>query len=132
VKTGFARIELTLEKLTENNDKLQTDISEMRNEIIKGLIEANKQLQEKVEKLEKKIKKSQESLKTDIESNNQYVRRNNIEISGIPNEVKDEDLECKVIDILHKADVEVANNDVEACHRLPGTGLSTVRTLKNA
>lgn len=54
-----------------------------------------------------------------MECNNQYGRRNNVEISGIPNNVADSELEKKVIDIYKKLDVEIVENDIEACHRLP-------------
>ncbi len=49
----------------------------------------------------------------------QYGRRNNIEINGIPNDVKDSSLEGKVVDILTKVGVDVSSDDIEACHRLP-------------
>ena len=39
----------------------------------------------------------------------QYSRRNNVEISGISNEVSDENLEEKVIDICKKVSRMIAN-----------------------
>ena len=58
---------------------------------------------------------------TSVESNNQYVRRNNIEISGVPNDILDDELEDNVVDILSKIDVKIKRRDIEACHRLPPT-----------
>ena len=48
----------------------------------------------------------------------QYSRRNSVEISGISNEVSDENLEKKVIDICKESGSELNPYDIEACHRL--------------
>ena len=48
----------------------------------------------------------------------QYSRRNNVKISGISNEVSDEDLEEKVIGIYKESGIDLNPYDVEACHRL--------------
>ena len=48
----------------------------------------------------------------------QYIRRNNIEIAGIPDTVKQQDLENKVIEIAKAVDIEITPNEIEACHRL--------------
>ena len=74
------------EKMEEKLTKISDDIAEMRNQIIKNLVEENKKLQEKVKNLEEKVNK----MGVSNESTNQYGRRNNIEISGIPEYVKDE------------------------------------------
>ena len=49
----------------------------------------------------------------------QYSRRNNVEISGISNEVSDKNLEKKVIDICKESGIDLNPCDIEACHRLP-------------
>ena len=49
----------------------------------------------------------------------QYSRRNNVEISGIPHEILDNNLEDKVIDICKDAGIEIGHMDIEGCHRLP-------------
>ena len=56
----------------------------------------------------------------EIQNNNvdQYSRRNNVEISGIPQSVSDNQLEEKVVDILKAIDVNNTTNEIEACHRL--------------
>ena len=46
-------------------------------------------------------------------STKQYGRRNNLEFSGIPNFVKDEDLEETVKDILEKIEVKAKKRDIE-------------------
>ena len=49
----------------------------------------------------------------------QYSRRNNVEISGIPHEILDNNLEDQVIDIYKDAGIEIGHMDIEGCHRLP-------------
>ena len=48
----------------------------------------------------------------------QYGRRNNIVISGIPDDVADDDLEDVVTSIMQDVDVIVRNSDIEPCHRI--------------
>ena len=55
----------------------------------------------------------------------QYSRRNNVEISGISNEVSDENLEKKVIDICKESGISLNLYDIEACHRLPSGRVNT-------
>ena len=45
----------------------------------------------------------------------QYRRRNNVEISGISNEVSDENVEGKVVE----TGIDFKLFDIEGCHRLP-------------
>ena len=55
----------------------------------------------------------------------QYSRRNNVEISGISNEVSDETLEKKVIDICKESGIDLNPYDIESCHRLPSGRVNT-------
>ena len=55
----------------------------------------------------------------------QYSRRNDVEISGISNEVSDENLEKKVIDICKESGIDLNPYDIEACHRLPSGRVNT-------
>ena len=55
----------------------------------------------------------------------QYSRGNNVEISGISNEVSDENLEKKVLDICKESGIDLNPYDIEACHRLPSGRVST-------
>ena len=108
---------------------MHNDLSEMQKSIIDTLVDENEKLQEKVKKLEKRLRDVEDdvdenidtinNLKVKVESCNQYGRRNNIEISGVPNAVADDDLEGKVVQILNEINVPVSVNDIEACHRLP-------------
>ena len=51
----------------------------------------------------------------------QYRRRNNVEISGISNEVSDENLEGKVVE----TGIDFKWFDIEGCHRLPPGCINT-------
>ena len=46
----------------------------------------------------------------------QYGRRNDLEITGISNEIEDVDLEGNVIEILDKIEINISSKDIEACH----------------
>ena len=64
------------------------------------------------------MKKKVISLEENSNSLEQHGRRNNLEITGIPDDVDDQKLEKKVIEILDKINVNVSSKDVEACHRI--------------
>ena len=70
----------------------------------------------------KKINTLLEKRKTELEKSQakaeQCSRRNNVEISGIPHEILDNNLEGKVIDICKDAGIEIGHMDIEGCHRL--------------
>lgn len=117
MRESFSNVENSLSEINQNNKKITSDIEEMKNQIIKNLVEQNKDLQNKVKSLEHEL----ENQKNNIEANNQYHRRNNMEIAGIPNDVDDEVLEEKVIQVLQEIEVNVEKTDIEACHRLPAS-----------
>jgi len=68
MKEGFDKIDNSLQSVTETNTKINEDISHMRNEIIKNLVENDRKLQKNVDLLENKFC----SLKENLECNNQY------------------------------------------------------------
>ena len=45
-------------------------------------------------------------------------KRNNVEISGFANDVSDENIEKKVIDICKESGIDLNPYDTEACRRL--------------
>ena len=49
----------------------------------------------------------------------QYSRHNKIELSGIPNDIPEDNLEKVVIDICHNCDLEIEPTDIDDCHCLP-------------
>ena len=68
----------------------------------------NKKLEERIISLEKDQAKSE-----------QCSRRNKIELSGIPNDIPEDNLEKVVIDICHDSGLEIEPKDIEGCHHLP-------------
>ena len=62
---------------------------------------------------------------------NQYGRLENIEISGIPTNVGDDNLEEKVQKVLKKIDVDVKRGDMAACHRLGKAKKTTIVRFTN-
>ena len=79
---------------------------------IKDLQVENQRLRMKVNNLENKV------ISLEINGNHlkQYGRRNDLEITGIPDDVSDENLEEKVIQVLSEIQVSVSSSDIEACH----------------
>ena len=49
----------------------------------------------------------------------QYSWRNNIELAGIPNSIRDNVLEETIINICKENGIDISPMDIEACHRLP-------------
>ena len=83
----------------ESNEKLSTQFIVVK--------KVNTFLERRVTELEKSQAKVE-----------QYGRRNNVEITGIPHEVLDNNLESKVIDICKDAGIEIGHIDIEGCHQL--------------
>ena len=48
----------------------------------------------------------------------QYSWRNNVELAGIPNSIRDNDLEETVINICKEHEIDISPIDTEVCHRL--------------
>ena len=94
------RLTESMNQIVAENKKLQSDTVIMKN--------VNRKLEEKIVYLEKNQAKGE-----------QYSHRNNIEISGIPNIIPDEDLENTIISICKDSGVEIDPKDIEGCHRLP-------------
>ena len=78
-------------------------ISKVKDSIIEALREENIKLQTKCENLEAKVFESQKvSSKQD-----QYSRRNNLKIHSIPAEMKDDQVEEKVIDVFSQLNISL-------------------------
>ena len=101
-------------KLISRFDGLDKEILNLKDIIIKNLEVENQYLRKKISALESKFI----SLERDHNSLEQYGQRNNIEISEFLDSFPDQNLEQKVIEILHEIDVSVLPNDIEACHCL--------------
>ena len=98
--------------MTPRFDGLNHELLNLKDVIIKNLQVENERLRKKINFLENKIL----TLESEHNSLEQYGRRNNIEITGIPDSVPDQNLEEKVVDILNKITVNVSPKDIETCH----------------
>ena len=94
-------------KLTEAIDQISLENSKLRSELVITQ-NVNTMLEEKIINLEKNQANGE-----------QYSKRNNVELSGIPNRIPDEDLDYIVINICKESEIDVEVRDIEQCHRLP-------------
>ena len=99
----------------------------MKDVIIKRLQDENVILRDRCSKLEPKL------VEFECSTNNleQYDRRNNTIISRIPDSVDNNQLEVSVTEILTDINVNVASNDIEACHRIgkKDTRIGSTKTI---
>ena len=96
-----------MEKLTESLNQVTATNEELTSELV-IVKNVNVDLGNRVTNLEKLQAKAE-----------QYNRRNNVEISGIPNEIPDEGLENNAIMICKNSNIIINPADIEGCHRLP-------------
>ena len=113
------------------NDENYTNTSKSESILICDII---KRL-EKIEKENKYLKKEVNdlynyadecddkiySLEKQVNQIDQYIRRENITISGLPDNLPTEILEENVIKVLDSINVSVSSKDIVACHRLEKT-----------
>ena len=84
--------------MTSRFDGLDTKLLNLKDVIIKNLQIENERLRKKVNVLENNVS----TIESEHNSLEQYGRRNNIEITGIPDNVPNQILEEKIVDILNK------------------------------
>ena len=117
---GKVTADATIKKLCDEISQLPTSVNNLmtkNGKISSQLMVAsnvNTLLVTRVTELEKQQAKME-----------QYSRRNNVEISGISNEVSDKNLEKKVIDIWKESGIDLNPYDIEACQRLPSGRVNT-------
>ena len=101
-------------KILSRFDGLDKELLNLKDVIIKDLQVENQRLRMKVNNIENKV------MSLEINGNHleQYRRRGNLEITGIPDDVSDENIEEKVIQVLSEIQVNVTISDIEACHRI--------------
>ena len=90
----------TASGLLDKHEQLNSELSVCKN--------VNKHLKEKVAKLEK-VQAMPE----------QYSQRNNTELAGILNSIRDNDLEQNIISNCKENGIDISLMDTEAWHRLP-------------
>ena len=112
-------------KLISRFDGVDNEILNLKDVIIKNLQIENQRLQTRVNDLENRV------LSFEISGNHleQYGRRNNLEITGISDDVSDENLEGKVIEVLNEIQVDVSRSDIEVCHRIGKSKNSPKKTI---
>ena len=102
------------EKITNLTTAVRSTKDEVINlneKSIRRLQDENELHRAKCSKLENKVV----SLESSINQVEQYGRRNNIVISGIPDDISDNDLESTAVDIMKDVDVDINSSDIEAC-----------------
>ena len=101
-------------KLLARFDKVQNDLLNVKDIIIKYLKEENKRLRRRISCLDKKVI----SLESRYNMLEQYGSRNNLEITVIADSLHQRDLKNKVVDILNAIGANVSNDDFEDCQRI--------------
>ena len=96
----ISKLNDAISQMHSTNEKIASNLLVVKN--------VNAKLEERIISLDKSQTKSE-----------QYSRRNSIELSGIPNNIPEDNLEKVVIDICHDSDVKIEPKDIEGCHRLP-------------
>ena len=94
------RLTESMNQIVAENKKLQSAIAIVKN--------VNHKPEDKTVFLEKNQAKVE-----------QYSRRSNVEISGKPTNIRDNDLENTMISICRDSGVEIDPKDIEGCHRIP-------------
>ena len=98
-------------------DELKNDLNELKTKFCK--LESDLHISRNVnDKLSDKLT----VLERKCHANEQYSRRECLEISGIPAEVGDKDIEKKVLEVLDAIGAPVNTDLVEDCHRIPSKG----------
>ena len=105
----IANLSDNVKSLVSTNERLTSELPIVKN--------VNNVLENRIVNLEKQLSK-----------NEQYGRRNNVEISGISNQIPDQDLEENV-KIWKDSDINISPIDIEGCHRLP-LGRNSTNTTK--
>ena len=102
----MAEIRITVMNLQTDNKFIQNDNKELR-ETMDNLTKENDEIHDINHYLEK-----------EIHLLNQYTRRENLEISRIPDDIAQKDLEIKVIEIINTVGVKITSYGLVGCHRL--------------
>ena len=104
------KFNIILDELKNNLNELKTKFCKLESDLHISR-NVNDKLTDKLTVLERKC-----------HANEQYCRRECLEVSGIPAEVGDKDIEKKVLEVLDPIGAPVNTNLVEDCHRIPSKG----------
>ena len=113
------------------HENLIATVTELRS-AVKTLTLRNQQLMKGMLAMKRDNETRDDAMK-DIEVNisnlDTYSRRNNIEINGIPESIKQNQLETHVLKIFKKLDINLQSYDLSACHRLGKYDATKSRTV---
>ena len=93
-------------KLLDWFSSLKDEVINFKDVMIRNLQEENAKLKSRLEVLENRFNHSE-----------QYGRHINNKVSGVPDSIGDNELQCSVIKIMKAIDIEVDDREIEACHR---------------
>ena len=105
--------------IVDNNIKNLCDQVSRLSENLAKLMESNKKQFIVVKKVNNLLQKGVTEIEKSQAKVEQYSSRNNVEISGIPHEILNNNLEDKVINIFKDSGIEIGHLDIEGCHQLP-------------
>ena len=106
----MANLSDNVKSLVSTNERLTSELTVVKN--------VNNILENRIINLEKQLSK-----------NEQYGHHKNVKISGISNQIPDQDLEENIIKICKDSNINISPMDIEGCHRLP-IGRNTTNTTK--
>ena len=99
---------------TVNTTQIQNDILQIRDVVIKKLLEENRVLRNRVKSLESRVVKVERSMNLF----QQNSRKNNLEFDGIPDSVTQEKLVPLITKMVNALDIKCTEDDIEVAHRL--------------
>ena len=126
-------VEESMEELKASLLEINKSIDALKTNIINQMVEENKRLSRKCKSMSDNIDYLHEeiddlhdklyNIECSVHDSQQRSRRNNSEISGISNNISDNDLENKCVEILNNiVQVRINPNEIDACHRLQSKG----------
>ena len=96
---------------------------------VKSLVSTNERLTSELYNVNNILENRIVNLEKQLSKNEQYGCRNYVEISGISNQIPDQDLEENVVKICKDLDINISPIDIEDCHRLP-LGRNSTNAMK--
>lgn len=123
----------TNEPMMEILTSMKSEISEINNRV-KTLLEENSKLKATIEvsrNVTNLLKTKITALETQQNKTDQYSRRECLEISGIPRDIDNDDLESKSLEIFKSIGVNLSPEKIHACHRIGRKGETTIIKLVN-
>ena len=108
-----------------NFHDLRDEMINTKNIIIKNIRDENAQLKKTIANLQHKVI----ILETATNSVEQHDRRNNIEATGIPDNIENTNLEHSVIEVFKGADIQIFHNERVDCHRIGKSKSNSKKTI---